>query len=96
MTKDDDDQPPTFYANVMALTLGPFDLILDFGFKRPEQQGTDQFDKVARIAVSLSHAKTMVPLLQRIVTEYEKNVGAIAVPDSMPVITDEDEKEVAE
>lgn len=60
----------------------PFDVVMDFGFKTPEQakkQGID-YDIVARIAMSLSHAKSMLPILARVVAEYEKQVGTIPAP----------------
>jgi hypothetical protein len=70
------------YANVVQLTSGPYDLIFDFGFKSPERAraGSAEFDIVARVAMSLSHAKSMIPLLTRQIAEYESRVGPITAP----------------
>jgi hypothetical protein len=74
--------PPPVYANVVQVTTGPFDVVLDFGFKTPEQarRQTTEYDIVARVAMSLAHAKTMLPLLARVIAEYEKQVGTIPAP----------------
>lgn len=70
------------YANVVALTTGPFDLVLDFGFKPPEnmRRQSTEFEVVARVAMSLSHAKTMLPMLAKAIAEYEQKVGPIPAP----------------
>ena len=80
MTEPDALQP--LYANVVEITAGPFDLVIDFGFKRPEAQkrGSADFDLVARVAMSLGHAKSMLPILARVIAEYEKQVGPIPSP----------------
>jgi hypothetical protein len=74
--------PETVYANVVQATMGPFDLVLDFGFKDPERQraGSAEFDVVARVAMSLAHAKSMLPLIARLVAEYEQKIGPITAP----------------
>jgi hypothetical protein len=71
------------YANVVELTTGPYDIVLDFGFRGPESTrlGPDgSYDRVARIAMSLAHAKSMLPLLARVIADYEENVGPITAP----------------
>lgn len=64
------------------MTMGAFDVVMDFGFKTPEQasRGGKDFDIVARIAMSLSHAKSMIPILARLIAEYEKSQGPITAP----------------
>lgn len=76
------DPPPVTYANVVAITAGPFDVVLDFGFKAPEQtkKGSPDHEIVARVAMSLSHMKTMLPMMAKILAQYEKDVGKIAAP----------------
>lgn len=76
------DPPPVSYANVVQITAGPFDVVLDFGFKAPEQTSRNSPDSeiVARVAMSLGHAKTMLPLLARVIAEYEEKVGRIPAP----------------
>ncbi|MDQ1519460.1 MAG: hypothetical protein QOI55_533, partial [Actinomycetota bacterium] len=34
----------------------------------------------ARVAMSLAHAKSMLPLLARVIADYEENVGPITAP----------------
>ncbi len=78
-----DDEPKPVYANVVELTTGPYDVVLDFGFRSPEsvRRGPDGgYEVVARIAMSLAHAKSMLPLLARVIAEYEENVGPITAP----------------
>jgi hypothetical protein len=74
--------PEPIYANVVQITTGPFDLTLDFGFKSPERlraQSPD-FDIVARVSMSLGHAKSMIPLLTAQIAQYEQQVGPIPAP----------------
>ena len=74
--------PPVVYANVVEMTTGPFDLVIDFGFKAPEEakRGSPEWQVVSRVAMSLSHAKTMLPILARVIAEYESKVGPIPAP----------------
>jgi Protein of unknown function (DUF3467) len=77
------DAPKSVYANVVQMTSGPFDLILDFGFRSPEELARGQeggYEVVARVAMSLSHAKSMLPLLARVIADYEKQFGPIPSP----------------
>lgn len=78
----EDQIPPVVYANVVAMTTGPYDLVIDFGFKSPEltRKQSTEFEIVSRVAMSLSHAKTMLPILARIIADYEKQVGPIPAP----------------
>lgn len=70
------------YCNVFSVAMSPFDLIFDFGYKSPEQMRskTTEFEVVARVAMSPSHAKTMVTILQGLVSRYEETFGAIPTP----------------
>jgi Protein of unknown function (DUF3467) len=74
--------PEPVYANVLQITTGPFDMVIDFGFKSPERarSGSPEYDVVARVAMSLAHAKTMLPLLAQQIAEYEQRVGPITAP----------------
>jgi hypothetical protein len=74
--------PKAVYANVVDITAGPFDVVLDFGFRPPEsaKKRSTEYELVARVAMSLGHAKTMLPLLARIIAEYEEKVGPITAP----------------
>ena len=74
--------PKLVYANVVQMTTSPFDLVMDFGFKTPEQvqRGSTEYEHVVRVAMSLSHAKTMIPLLVNQITQYEQQIGQIPAP----------------
>lgn len=77
-----EDSHPPIYANVVQVTLGPFDCVLDFGFKTPEQtrRGSADYEMVARVAMSLGHAKSMLPIMAKSIADYEKQVGEIPAP----------------
>lgn len=79
---DGNEQPPLVYANVVQMTSGPYDLVMDFGFRTPEQttRRSTEYQTVVRVAMSLSHAKTMIPIMAQLVAEYERQVGPITAP----------------
>jgi hypothetical protein len=70
------------YANVVEVTVGPFDMVMDFGFKTPEatKKNSPDAEPVARVAMSLAHAKSMLPILARVISQYEQDVGPITAP----------------
>ena len=72
---------PFFYTNVMQAHMGAFDLWIEFGHKSAEHQGrAQQFDTVCTVAMSLSHAKSMIPILTRLIAAYESQFGPIPAP----------------
>jgi hypothetical protein len=77
-----DENMDQVYANAVEITVGPFDLVMDFGFKTPEatKKGSPDVEPVVRVAMSLSHAKSMLPLLARVIADYEANVGPVTAP----------------
>jgi Protein of unknown function (DUF3467) len=79
---DGRESPPLVYANVVQMTTGPFDLIMDFGFKNPEQtqRGSMEYETSVRVAMSLAHAKSMIPILANVIAQYERQVGPITAP----------------
>jgi hypothetical protein len=79
----DAEEPQPVYANVVEFTTTPYDIVLDFGFRSPEsiKRGPEGgYTIVSRVAMSLSHAKSMLPLLARVIAEYEEQVGPITAP----------------
>lgn len=70
------------YANVIEATVGPYDMVLDFGFKPPEamKKNSPDYEVVARVAMSLGHAKAMLPIIAKLIAQYEQNVGQITAP----------------
>jgi Protein of unknown function (DUF3467) len=73
-------ETPFFYANVMEAHVGAFDFTLDFGYKPPEERGTPRYNKVCTVGMSLSHAKTMLPIIARLIAQYESQFGKIPAP----------------
>jgi hypothetical protein len=74
------EEVPFFYANVMQAHLGAFDFTIEFGYKPPEESGTTRFNKVCTVGMSLSHAKTMLPILAKLIATYESQFGTIPAP----------------
>lgn len=77
------DPPEPVYANVVQMLIGPFDIVLDFGFRSPEEAVRGQeagYDVVARVAMSVGHAKSMLPLLAKLIADYEDKFGQIPAP----------------
>ena len=73
---------PFFYANVVHLSMGPFDMTMDFGFESPEDRHSDghHHATVARVAMSPSHAKSMLKVLVDRIASYEEAYGVIPSP----------------
>lgn len=78
------EQAERFYTNAMKAHGGPFDVMLTFGIS---QLGSDakpgerpNIEEVARLSMSWGHLKSMIPLLARLVAEYESKVGEIPAP----------------
>jgi hypothetical protein len=76
------DPPPPVYSNVVQITTGPFDMVFDFGFRSPERarSGSAEFEVVSRVAMSLGHAKSLLPLLAKQIADYESRFGPITSP----------------
>jgi len=65
------------------MTIGPFDMVLDFGFRSPEEVTRGQeasYEVVARVAMGLGHAKSMLPLMAKLLADYEQKFGPIPSP----------------
>ena len=74
------------YANSLALNGGPFDVVLVFGVQQPLLPGNLDEDpppptqETVRVAMSWGHAKSMIPLMARMVAEYEQKFGEVPSP----------------
>ena len=72
------------YANSVAINGGPFDVTLIFGLQQqptpsqPVEQPPVQ--EVVRVSMSWGHAKSMIPLLARVVADYETKFGSMPSP----------------
>jgi hypothetical protein len=92
MEDDGDEQPdgvpdlsvaqstPLYYANVVQVYAGPYDLTIEFGHKHPELLATEHYVPVCRVAMSLSHAKILLPILAKLIADYETRFGVIPAP----------------
>jgi hypothetical protein len=77
-------QAERIYTNAMKLNGGPFDVMLIFGVMQPPPGApagqSAEVGEVARISMSWGHLKSMIPLLARMVADYESRVGEIPAP----------------
>lgn len=77
-------EAPGFYTNALKVTGGPFDVMLLFGLLQPGSGGPaapmTEITEVARISMSWGHLKSMIPMLARLVAEYESKVGQVPSP----------------
>jgi hypothetical protein len=73
----------TKYANAVTITTGPYDFVFDFLFRAPENQLEEdpaKFENVARVAMSHAHAKSMLPIMARLLADFESQFGEIPAP----------------
>lgn len=82
-----DGAPIEVYANIVEMNLGPYDFTMDFGFQSPEHRRDRESGdrnvvgtKLVRISMSHAHAKSMIPILARLVANLETNAGTIPTP----------------
>jgi Protein of unknown function (DUF3467) len=73
-------ETPVYYANVMQAHVGAYDFVIDFGVKRPETAPSAAPEPACRIIMSLGHAKTMLPIMARLIAAYEEQFGVIPAP----------------
>jgi hypothetical protein len=77
----DDDR--TNYTNVVQFSVAPYDAEVKFFFRRADQQTETDIAKlrtVARVTMSLSHMKSMIPIMARLVAQYEEQFGQVPAP----------------
>lgn len=72
------------YANSMGIAGGPFDVTLIFGQQdnaaRSPATPIPASTELVRISMSWAHAKSIIPLLARVVAQYEQELGEIPAP----------------
>lgn len=80
------EEAPFVYANVVYVSLGPYDVTMDFGYQSPEDRqpqeegSTPSYRRVVRVAMSHGHAKSLIPLLARLIARLESEAGSIPTP----------------
>jgi hypothetical protein len=82
--------PPRFYANVVNVASGPFDVTFTFlhtdTTKLPDtavsetKWGGSGLSVECQVYMSLGHAKAMIPLIVRQIAEFEEKWGVIPSP----------------
>ena len=73
------------YANAVNVGAGPFDLMLVFGLAQAVTVGSPglqahEITEVVRVSMSWGHAKSMIPLLAKMVADYEQQYGEVPAP----------------
>lgn len=73
------------YANAVKINGGAFDVMLTFGLQQVPPNGAPEqeqppVDEVVRVSMSWGHAKSMIPLLARMVADYESKYGEVPAP----------------
>lgn len=80
-TSSADERPN--YCNVVQLQIAPYDAQMQFLYRRPDQQTETDVSKlstVARVTMSLSHMKAMIPIMAKLVADYEGQFGSVPAP----------------
>ena len=75
-----EEETPRYYANQMQAHIGAYDFTLDFFYKRPEAGPNASADPVCRVSMGIGHAKSMIPIMARLVAQYEAQFGAVPAP----------------
>lgn len=73
----------TNYTNVVQFQVAPYDAEMKFYYRRPDQQSetdTANLRTVARVTMGLSHMKAMIPLMAKMVADYESQFGPVPAP----------------
>jgi Protein of unknown function (DUF3467) len=73
------------YANVVGINGGPFDVMLIFGMMQappggPPGERQAPIEEVVRVSMSWGTAKSMIPLLAKMVADYESKYGSVPAP----------------
>jgi len=84
---DTSQPPPRFHANFVNLAPTPYDAIITFidfdPTALPEGQGEPSkptIRAVAQVEMSLAAVKALIPLMVKMIADYEQNFGEIPAP----------------
>lgn len=75
-----DGEAPVYYTNVVRAHIAAYDFTLDFGIKAPDTAPNAEPEQQCRIMMSLPHAKTMLPIMAKLIAQYEEQFGVIPAP----------------
>ena len=72
----------SIYSNCFEMAIGPFDTVVVFGVKKPEQykQPTPEFQKHITVYMSHEHTKSFLVVMKEIIDKYESKMGDIPIP----------------
>ncbi len=82
---------PTYYANAANAVCSAEELVIDFGFRNVSD--ATKVDPLARIVLSLYHAKRLSNLMGRMVASYEQSFGPIEPDPAKRLVADPDKKD---
>jgi hypothetical protein len=78
---------PRFYANLVNIATSPYDVTLTWIEADPTVLREDQIgphamrmEAVAQVVMPLGHAKALIPLLVKVISQYETKFGQIPAP----------------
>lgn len=58
-----EEPPPVYYTNMVRVSTGPYDLVLDFGLKLPTDPPDADADTHFTVIMSPAHAKAMASII---------------------------------
>ena len=68
-----EDPPPIYYTNMVKVSTGPFDLVLDFGLKLPTDPPEADPGTHFTVIMSPAHAKAMASIILAHLVEADEN-----------------------
>lgn len=69
-----------YYANVVRLRGGAYDVTLDFGYRAGDEPKPEP---LARVVMSYEHVAAVARLLQNLLDQYSETVGPIPDPEGL-------------
>jgi len=76
----EEEAAPSYYANSVQVSSQPFDMRFSFGVNRMRGDNDIENKIVAEVVMSHAHAKTMLPIIAKLLAEYENQYGTIPAP----------------
>lgn len=85
---NDDSGGPPAYCNWINVVYSGWDFLFDFGQQAPLRNAEGQVVgatvyRIGRLAMSPQHAKAVLGILQKNVADFEKQFGAISLPEGV-------------
>jgi hypothetical protein len=71
---------PDIYSNNVNLTISVYDVCFDFSLKHNPEEDPE---KLVAVRMSPPHAKVLALLLKKYLSNYEKDIGPINLPEGL-------------